>query len=182
MYTKIFKLKYLVLTTKICFNTSSGEGCFCDMYNIFFRADFFIGSKSHGMFRDTIDQYKIDILFGSSNLHLYMRKISIMLFVFANKRCFKLSIAFIHKLCGRNPFSAEKELAFGSKADGWSVLYAEGFGKKCGSWLSAFFCGRNALWLCIRERSRDSCLVSGQTLITWSVISKEHLNGCRIVA
>ena len=46
-----------------------------------------------------------------------MGKIGIVLFALVCQDSFDLALSLIAKLCGRNPFSMEKEFPFGSKAD-----------------------------------------------------------------
>lgn len=69
------------------------------------------------MFGNTINQNEVNVLFGSSDLDLYMGKIGIMAFAFIGKGCFDLSFALVPKLCCGDPSPVKIKFAFSSKPD-----------------------------------------------------------------
>lgn len=60
-HTEVFKLKHLLLTAEIFLNAPSGKVSQGDIYHVFFGFDFLIGCKHHGMFRNAVNQYEINI-------------------------------------------------------------------------------------------------------------------------
>lgn len=113
----MFKPEYLLFTAEIFLNAPSGKIKLCHFDNIFFGTDPFIGSQHYGMFRDAIDQDKVNIFSGSGDLHFHMGKIGIMVFAFIIKRCFYLTFTLVSQLCSWNPFPMKEKFASGSKTD-----------------------------------------------------------------
>ena len=116
-HTEVFKLKHLLFTAEIFLNAPSGKVSQGDIYHVFFGFDFFIGCKHHGMFRNAVNQYEINIFLRSGNLHFHMRKIGIVRSALVCQDSFDRTLSLITKLCGRNLFPVKEEFSFGSKTD-----------------------------------------------------------------
>ena len=116
-HTEVFKLKHLLFTAEIFLNVPSGKVSQGDIYHVFFGFDFLIGCKHHGMFRNAVNQYEINIFLWSGNLHFHMRKIGIVLLPLVSQGSFDLTLSLITKLYGRflrSPFTDSSKIRFKS--------------------------------------------------------------------
>lgn len=77
----------------------------------------FVRSQYHGMFRDAVDQDKVNLFPGSSEPYPYMGKVGVMVLVPVKKGDFNLTLALVPQPCCQNPLPMEKELPLGRKAD-----------------------------------------------------------------
>lgn len=94
-HPETLELEHLLLAAEAFLGAPPGKVELSDADDVFLGTDLLVRSQHHGMIRDAVDQYEVNILPGSSAPYLHMGKVGVMVFALVIKGCFYLPLALV---------------------------------------------------------------------------------------